>query len=120
MDNHTDQAADKTDRDNRSINQGQCERQSSDAARSLSPDMKGIHEPHRSRQENNPRTEELEWMPSTEARCNPKTDWHKRLQSQRGVRRHGRPPTPTRQIDADCGEQEWKQIIVQVALHCVR
>ncbi len=59
MNGHANQPNDESGRYNRAKNRGQCKRQCSDAARSLSPHMKGIHEPHRSRKKNNPRTEEF-------------------------------------------------------------
>src|SRR5688572_31714172 len=41
------------------------------------PRMPGVHETHRRRHEDNPRTEELQRMPSTEQRRDPNSRWRR-------------------------------------------
>ena len=117
MNGHGNQATDKCDRYGCTEHRRQCECQRGHATGHVSSDVKRIHEPHGSRKKHNPRTEELEWVPSAESSRHPKPHRDKRLQPQRDARRPRQTPTPQGETNPDRCEQEWKQIVMQVVLH---
>src|SRR5687768_14597143 len=103
---HRNRSPDKYDEDERTDQRSPIEGEGRFPIAKVPAHVPGVHEADRRGHEDNPRTEELQGMPSTEHRRDPNSRWRHRLQDQSHHRRSRGPPAINRRTNAHSGKYQ--------------